>query len=175
MLWSGTRSNRSRPRYHRRATSVWMRCSICRSDGIPYRYPTSRYFTSTAGSIAGRPYLRLYRWAVSSRTKDKSSLASSFLKKCPSGTKSSIVTMCSFSCIPIPPLLFVHFIIFPVIHGLCQQPQLVPNFIVTRRIIISTGKHHDTGSQTLKSRTSITGRMRIQMEHRNLRRLEGYT
>ncbi len=50
-----------------------------------------------------------------------------------------------------------------------------PNFIVTHTIITSTGKHHDTGFQTLKSRTSITGRIRIQMEHRNLKRLEVYT
>ena len=50
-----------------------------------------------------------------------------------------------------------------------------PNFTVTHTIITSTGKHHDTGYQTLKSRTSITGRMRIQMERQNLRCLEVYT
>lgn len=38
---SGTRSSRSKPRYHRSATSVWMRCSICRSGGMPYRKPTN--------------------------------------------------------------------------------------------------------------------------------------
>ena len=70
------------------------------------------------------PYLRLYRCAVSSRTKVKSNVASSFRRKCPSGTKASIVTMCSFSCIPIPPLLFFHYIIVHAAGGLCQQPHI---------------------------------------------------
>lgn len=36
-------------------TSVWILCSICRFDGIPYRKPTSRYFTMTTGAMgAGR-------------------------------------------------------------------------------------------------------------------------
>jgi len=48
------------------------------------------------------------------------------------------------------------------------------NFIVTRTIITSTGNHHDTESQTLKNRISITGLMYIRMEHLNLKLLEVY-
>ena len=94
-------------RYHRRATSVWIRCPICRSDGIPYMYPTSRYFTNTTGSIARRPCLLLYKWAVSSWTKDRSSVSSSRRKKCSCGAKSSKVTMCNFSYIPSPPYISI--------------------------------------------------------------------
>ena len=50
---------RPRPRYQRKAISVWMRCSIRRSDGMPYRKPTGRYFTMTTRSMGGRPNFRL--------------------------------------------------------------------------------------------------------------------
>ena len=73
---------------------------ICRSDGMPYRKPTSKYFTSFTGSIGSRPYRRLYNWAVFSYTKDRSSASSSYLRKCSFGTRSSIATMCTASCIP---------------------------------------------------------------------------
>ncbi len=41
-----------------RANGV-MCCSICRSEGMPYRDPTSRYFTMTTGSVGGQPTFRL--------------------------------------------------------------------------------------------------------------------
>ena len=81
------------PRYQRNALLSAHRTSICRSEGMPYKNPSNRYFTITTGSMGGRPYLRLYRWAVSSCTKDKSNAASNFRRKCSAGTRSSIVTM----------------------------------------------------------------------------------
>ena len=51
------------------------------SHGMPYRNPTSKYFTITSGSMGSRPYLRPYKWAVFSYTKDRSSPASNFHKK----------------------------------------------------------------------------------------------
>src|SRR5699024_12490186 len=63
------------PIYQRSAISVSIRFSICRSEGIPYRNPTRRYFTRTTGSMGGRPYFWLYKCRVSSYTKDRSSAA----------------------------------------------------------------------------------------------------
>ena len=34
------------------------RTSICRSEGMPYKKPSNRYFTITTGSMGARPYLR---------------------------------------------------------------------------------------------------------------------
>ena len=93
VLWSGTRSNRSRPRYQRNELLSLHLSSICRSEGIPYKNPINRYFTITTGSIGGRPYPLLYRWAVSSYTSDRSSEAASFHSGSSSFTGSSIVTM----------------------------------------------------------------------------------
>src|SRR5699024_3382251 len=47
----------------------------------------------------GRPSRRLYRWAVSSRTNVRSNTDFSFRRKCPCGTRSSIVTICICNCI----------------------------------------------------------------------------
>src|SRR5699024_7388735 len=92
---------------------------------MPYRKPTSRYFTSTTGSMGGRPYFRLYKGDVSSYTKDRSSAASSFRRKCSCGIRSSIVTMCSFSCIQPTACFFFYSTTADDIFPLCQQPQFV--------------------------------------------------
>src|SRR5699024_10256469 len=93
---------------------------------MPYRKPTSRYFTSTTGSMGGRPYFRLYKGDVSSYTKDRSSAASSFRRKCSCGIRSSIVTMCSFSCIQPTACFFFYSTTADDIFPLCQQPQHGP-------------------------------------------------
>src|SRR5699024_7619066 len=92
---------------------------------MPYRKPTSRYFTSTTGSMGGRPYFRLYKGDVSSYTKDRSSAASSFRRKCSCGIRSSIVTMCSFSCIQPTACFFFYSTTADDIFPLCQQPHFV--------------------------------------------------
>lgn len=97
-----SRSNISRPGYHRRTTSVWLHCSIYRSDGRLNRYPTNRYFSSATGLVVGRPYLQLYRWAVSSWAKDKSSMASSFRRKCPLGSNLLLLPCAVSVALPFP-------------------------------------------------------------------------
>ena len=62
--------------------------------------------------MGGRPYFLLYNPAVSSYTKDKSSTASSFRKKCPTGTKSSMVSMWYFNCTVDPPRFSLLYHIF---------------------------------------------------------------
>ena len=95
--------------------------------GNAIQEPTSRYFTSTTGSMGGRPYFRLYKGDVSSYTKDRSSAASSFRRKCSCGIRSSIVTMCSFSCIQPTACFFFYSTTADDIFPLCQQPQHGPN------------------------------------------------
>ena len=62
--------------------------------------------------MGGRPYFLLYNPAVSSYTKDKSSTASGFRKKCPTGTKSSMVIMWYFNCTVDPPCFSLFYHIF---------------------------------------------------------------
>lgn len=75
-------------------------------------------------------YLRqnweLYECAVSSRTKLRSSAASSFRRKCPCGARASRVVMCNFSCpfILITPRRFLDCSISEGKGELCQQIQI---------------------------------------------------
>lgn len=111
-----------------------IRSSICRSDGIPYRYPTSRYFTSTTGSMGGRPYRRQYICAVSSYTNDRSSADASLRRKWSAGTRSSMVTMCSLSCMSFAPCGFSLFYHIRAPDG---------RFVNRPNLARSSGKHDD--------------------------------
>ena len=48
----------SKPRNQRYAMFTSISCSIRRSESIPYKNPIRRYFTSTTGSVMGRPLSR---------------------------------------------------------------------------------------------------------------------
>ena len=78
--------------------------------------PTSRYFTSTTGSMGGRPYFRLYRYTVSSYTKERSMLVPASAENAPPELNLLSSPCVASAAYPLPsPQLY-----FTIISGRCE-------------------------------------------------------